>query len=257
MKYKFIKVPIDRLVTTGIQVMGSAPDVMQIKKRFKLDRPIPCRNDGEAFVALGSGEQIDALKTLRIAEVECLVLEEEPPAELLQLMDEFERKNSHPVVEAICIRTLRSAHKFTQPEIARFLSVTKSTVCDTESISRLPKEILDDAMCYAKIAKCTLIRISRMKASDQDKTAAYELAMSKPNATIGGRRQLADLLGSIRKGARALDGLHQIGVTEQLVLSKDDLLRLEREFYRLAGDVWEFLNKYGASYRKNEPDYFL
>ncbi len=255
MKFTVKKATIDMLNTTAVQLMANHQEIFRVRDQLKLGRGIIAQEVGGVIHALSGGRQIYAYQVLQIPEAECFIFKGSPPLELLQLSDEFGRRDSHPVVESFCIRTLTEKYKFKLTGIARILDVSKQIVSDTKSISTLPKEVLDDALKHPKIPKRMLISLSRMKASDTQKLAAYHLAIYNRTAKSSSGCQLADITACIRKGAKAVEAFRKVAQTVQIQAPKEDLEDLENEFNHFVVSVGDILKKYDASYP--QPEYFL
>ena len=173
--------------------------------------PVVCRQDpATSLVYTIAGERRCAAARLAgLTHVPAIFIDGENYAEIA-LVENLLRQDLNPVEEAEALKKLMDDHSYQQDELARIIGKSPSTISQSLSLNKLPKQIRDECRQDPTVPKRTLVEIARRKQErgmltqfqkyrdQQAKIAAKETAdTASPSPTERKRTKAEALANSI------------------------------------------------------------
>jgi ParB family transcriptional regulator, chromosome partitioning protein len=133
-------------------------------KQMGIIQPVVCRQDpatGLIYVVAGE-RRCAAARKASLAAVPAVFIDGANYAEIA-LVENLLRQDLNPVEEAEALQRLMEEHAYQQEQLAAIIGKSQSTISETLSINRLPREIRDECRKDPSVPKRTLIEIARKK----------------------------------------------------------------------------------------------
>lgn len=244
-----------RLVEVSLDVLRANPE--QPRKSFDengirelaesirqhgLIQPIVVHEDGDGYTIVAGERRFRAVRSLGLATVSVLVLEDGRTDELA-LIENVQREDLHPLEEAEAMQGLMDRHGYTQQKLAAVLGKARSTVTNTLKLNELPDTIKDECRTVASASKSVLLEIAR-RDDEEERLSLWE-RVKKGELTVRTARKKkrrkrtpgvrGGVSGALRAGkafCERLGGLEKVGEKE-----RGELLGVVREAERLVGGL--------------------
>ena len=127
-----------------------------------LIQPIIVRRDGESFQIIAGERRWRASQIAGLTEVPCIEVDtDERGVAEIALIENLQRKDLNIWEEADGLKSLSEKFGYTQDEIARKISKSRTTVTELMTVAGLPQEIRDRCRERNINSKSTLIEIAR------------------------------------------------------------------------------------------------
>jgi ParB family chromosome partitioning protein len=159
-------------------------------------QPVLFRVDQKGILFIVAGERrLQAAKEVGLEKIPAILVEDNPDE--ITLVENILRQDLTPLEVAEGLDRMMKIHGYSQQQLTTIIGKAKSTVSETLSLNRLPKEIKDKYMEDPKVSRKALIEILKKKktASMLNAYKKYEERSSKPpkpRGPKGKRRSLQE-----------------------------------------------------------------
>jgi ParB family chromosome partitioning protein len=180
-------------------------------RQMGIIEPIVCRQDpATGLVYTVAGERRCAAARLAgLAMVPAVFIDGENYAEIA-LVENLLRQDLNPVEEAEALKRLMDDHRYQQDELARIIGKSPSTISQSLSLNKLPKDIRDECRQDPTVPKNVLVEIARKK---QERGMLTEFKKYRDQqAKIAARETVDAASPTERKRTRAESLANSIGV---------------------------------------------
>jgi len=157
-------------------------------------QPVLFRKDKGGLLYVVAGERRCAAARMAGLTAIQAIYKESDYYDEISLIENILRSDLTAVEEAEALDRLMKKHNYSQDDLAKKVSKTKSSISKTLSLTRLPKEVLDDCRKDPAIPKSALIEIAQKKQerSMLNAYAKYKARLNpKKKATTGGTTSAA------------------------------------------------------------------
>jgi ParB family chromosome partitioning protein len=140
----------------------SLSELSQSIKDVGLLQPIIVKILDDGSVQLVAGQRrLEAIKMAGLEEIRAIITKGD--SALIALIENVQREDLNPIEEAEAFSQLIDRHGYNQDQLAQVIGKAKSSVSETLSINRLPKEIKDEVRRGELFPKRMLREIVRQK----------------------------------------------------------------------------------------------
>jgi len=126
-------------------------------------QPVLFRKDGGGLLYVVAGERRCAAARMASLTAVPAIYKESDHYDEISLIENILRADLTAVEEAEALERLMKKHNFSQDDLAKKVSKTKSTISKTLSLNRLPKDVLDECRKDPSVPKNVLIEIAQKK----------------------------------------------------------------------------------------------
>jgi ParB family chromosome partitioning protein len=140
-------------------------------------QPLIFRNGDQGLLYIVAGERrYQAAKKAGLTDLPAICVNGN--TDEIALVENIQRQDLTAVEEAEALQRLKDDQKYTDEQLSSVIGKARTTISETLSLNRLPKEIRDDCRGNRKIAKSSLIEIARKK-QERSMFKAYRELMIK------------------------------------------------------------------------------
>ena len=171
------------------QDQGTIVDLAEsIQKHGVLQPIIVEETSRDRYRIIAGQRRFSACQKLRMETIPCVVRTVAPKSRLvLQLIENIQRKDLHPLEEARALKRLMDEGKLSQDKVARQIGRSKSAVSQSLRLLNIPPEVLSSVEASASINKSVLLEIAKESDPDRQKNMcrdaqAGELTVRKARA---------------------------------------------------------------------------
>ncbi|MCX5856092.1 MAG: ParB/RepB/Spo0J family partition protein, partial [Deltaproteobacteria bacterium] len=126
--------------------------------------PILFRQDQGGLLYVVAGERrCAAARNIGLTQIPSLLVEGNDSE--IALVENLLRQDLTPVEEAEALQRLIEEEKYTQEQLGTMIGRARTTINESLSLNRLPKEIRDECRGDRKLTKSALVEIARKKQS--------------------------------------------------------------------------------------------
>jgi len=135
--------------------------------------PILFRQESGILYVVAGERRCAAARMTGLVSIPAVFVDSQNYAEI-SLVENLLRSDLTPVEEAEALDRLMQDHTYMQDDLARILGKSKSTVSETLSLTRLPKEVRDECRKDPSVPKNVLVTIARKKQERSMLTAYWQ-----------------------------------------------------------------------------------
>jgi len=133
-------------------------------KKVGIIQPIIVKKDKENMFILVAGERrLRASKRAGLKKISTIITTGNPLE--ISLIENIQRENLKPIEEAEAFKKMIDEHKYTQQKLASVIGKGRTTITETLSLNKLPKEIKQNCR-HADISKRALVEIAKQESAD-------------------------------------------------------------------------------------------
>ncbi len=131
-------------------------------KKHGILQPLLFRTDEQGLLYIVAGERrYRAAKKASLTDLPAICVEGN--ADEIALVENLQRQDLTAVEEAEALQRLKDDQKYSDEQLSSVIGKARTTINESLSLNRLPKEIRDDCRGNRKIVKSALVEIARKK----------------------------------------------------------------------------------------------